>query len=111
MKNGARPIAGSALTTPPPVSSSVSRSSEIVICGLLRPADALRSVGEIVHVDHGGLDTCRREVIQPMIEQRLAGDRHQRLRHPFRQRPHPLAAACGEHHGGAGRVRHEFFLF
>ena len=50
---------GSALTTPPPVSSNFSRSSEITICGLVRPCEmAFDHVGKVVHVDHRALDAA-----------------------------------------------------
>ena len=45
------------------------------------------------------LGTGGGQPVQHVVEQRLAGDRHQRLWHLFGQRPHPLAEACGEHHG------------
>ena len=105
--NGSLPIAPSALTTPPPVSSSFSRSSEITICGAGAALEmAFDQVGEIMHVDHRALDARRREPVEHMIDQRLARHRHERLRHAVGQRPHPLAEACGEHHGGAGSGRH-----
>ena len=89
-KNGSLPSCGSALTTPPPVSSSLPRSSEITICGALRAREVpLDLVGEIMHVDHRALDAGCGQPVEHMIDQRLAGDRHQRLRHACRS-----AAAC-----------------
>ena len=106
-KNGSLPIAPSALTTPPPVSSSLSRSSEITICGRGPALEmAFDLVGEIMHVDDRALDARRREPVEHMIDQRLAGDRNERLRHVVGQRPHPLAEAGGKHHGGAGSGWH-----
>ncbi len=55
-----------------------------------------------MHVDHGALDPGGRQPVEHVIDQRLAGDRNERLRHPVGQRPHPLAETGGKHHGGAG---------
>ena len=43
---------------------------------------AFDQIGEVVHVDHGALDSGRGETIQHMIDQRFAGDRNERFRHP-----------------------------
>ena len=51
---------------------------------LRRPAAgemALDLVGEMMDVDHGGLDAGRRQPVEHVIDQRLAADRDQRLRH------------------------------
>ena len=46
-----------------------------------------------------------RKPIQHMVEQRLAVDRHQRLRHLLGERLHAFAEACGENHRGCGNDR------
>ena len=103
-KNGAPPRCGSALTTPPPVSSSNPRSSEIAMCGALRACEMpLDLLGEVMHVDHRALDAGLGQPVEHMIDQRLAGDLDQRLRHRVGERPHARAEAGGQHHGGLRR--------
>src|SRR6478752_7350329 len=75
-KNGLSPSSASALTTPPPVPSTWSRSSEMIT--------------------RGG------ELVQHVVEQRTAGHRHQRLRLVVRQRPHAQAEAGGKDHRSGG---------
>jgi hypothetical protein len=74
-KNGPSPRSGSALTMPPPVPSSPSRSLEMATFG--------------------------REALQHVVDQRLAADRHHRLRHAGRQRRHAGAEPGRQHHGAA----------
>ena len=61
-------------------------------------------VGEVMHVDHGALDAGLGQPVEHVVDQRLAGDLHQRLRHRVGDRPHALAEAGGEHHGAAGSM-------
>ena len=63
-------------------------------------------VGQIMHVDHGFADAGAGELVQHVIEQRLAGDAHQRLRHVVGQRAHAQAETGGEDHGFGGRNGH-----
>ena len=106
-KNGAAPSRGSALTTPPPVPSTVSRSSEMITRGRLRVRDMIDDlVGQIMHIDDGFGDAGMAELVEHMIEQRLAGHRHHRLRHMVGQRPHPHAETGGEDHGFGGGDGH-----
>ena len=80
-KNGSSPSSGSALTTPPPVPSSSSRSSEITMLRALALREmALDLVGEVMHVDDRALDARLGEAIEHVVDQRLAADRDQRLR-------------------------------
>jgi hypothetical protein len=55
-------------------------------------------VGEVVHVDHRGLDARRRQPVEHMIDQRTPGERDERLRRGQRERAHALALARGENH-------------
>src|ERR1700688_889230 len=80
-KNGSGPSKGNALTTPPPVPSTWSRSSEMITRG--RVLDDL--VGQIVHIDDGFADACVGKLVEHMIEQRASRYGHQRLRHLVRQ--------------------------
>ena len=59
-------------------------------------------VGQIMHVDDGLADAGVGELVEHMVEQRLAGDAHQRLRHLVGQRPHAQAETGGEDHGFGG---------
>ena len=63
-------------------------------------------VGQIMHVDHGFADAGAGELVQHVIEQRLAGHAHQRLRHLVGQRAHAQAETGGEDHGFGGRDGH-----
>ena len=102
-KNGASPSSGSALTTPPPVPSTWSRSSEMITRGRLRVRDVIDDlVGQIMHVDDGLADAGVGELVEHVIEQRLARHAHQRLWHPVGQRPHAQAETGGEDHGFGG---------
>ena len=68
-KNGASPSNGSALTTPPPVPSTWSRSSEMITRGRVRVGDMIDDlVGQIVHVDDRFADAGVRELVEHMIE-------------------------------------------
>ena len=84
IKNGPRPSSGSAFFAPPPVSSRTPRSSETMSSGCL----ALRAgevgfelIGQIMHIDHGGLDAGHSQPVEHMIEQSPSRERHQWLRH------------------------------
>ena len=102
-KNGASPSCGSALTTPPPVPSSTPRSSEIDdLRARARGEVALDLLGEVMHIDHRALDARLGQPVEHVIDQRLAGDLDQRLRHLVGERAHARAEAGGEHHGVAG---------
>ena len=59
--------------------------------------------GEVMHVDDGFFDARLREPIEHMVDERFAGDLHQRLRHRVGQRAHPRAESGGQHHGAARR--------
>ena len=101
-KNGASPSSGNALTTAPPVPSSRPRSSEMVIFGLLpRREVALDLLGEVMHVDHRALDAGFRQPVEHVIDQRLAADLDQWLRHFVGERAHAGAEARRQHHGVA----------
>ena len=56
-------------------------------------------IGQIMHIDDGLGDTGGSQLVQHMIEQRLAGNLHQRLRHGVGQRPHAQTKTSGEDHG------------
>ena len=73
-------------------------------CALRGVIDDL--VGQIVHVDDGLADAGIAELVEHMIEQRAAGDAHQRLRHLVGQRPHAQAETGGEDHGFGGLDGH-----
>ena len=54
-------------------------------CGRVRPARwSLDLLGEVMHIDHRALDAGVRQPVEHVIDQRLAGDLHQRLRHACR---------------------------
>ena len=99
-----RRACGSAFTTPPPVSSSSPRSSEMTIFGRVRPFRCC-SIGSAMWwtLTTASVDACIAEPVEHMIEQRLAGDLHQRLRQRVGERAHARAEARGEHHGAADR--------
>jgi hypothetical protein len=59
-------------------------------------------VRQVVHIDHGFADAGICQLVEHMIQQRFAGHRYQRLRHPLGQRTHPQAETGGENHGFAG---------
>jgi len=61
-------------------------------------------VGKVVHVDHRALDPGLRQTIEHVIDQRLAGDLHQRLGDLAIEGTHAGAEAGGQHHG-ARRLR------
>ena len=63
-------------------------------------------VGQIMHIDDGFADAGVGELVEHMIEQRLAGHAHQRLRHVVGQRAHAQAETGGEDHGFGGRNGH-----
>ena len=63
-------------------------------------------VRQIMHVDNSFDDAGAGELVQHVIEQRLAGDAHQRLRHVVGQRAHAQAETGGEDHGFGGRNGH-----
>ena len=65
------------------------------------PLDLL---GQMMDVDHRALDAGLGEPVEHVVDQRLAGDRHQRLRHAIGERAHAQAEAGGEHHGGSWAV-------
>jgi hypothetical protein len=67
---------------------------------------ALHLLGEVMNIDHRPLDAGRGEAVEHVVDQRLARDRDQRLRHFFGERMHAGAHAGGEHHGVAGCLRH-----
>src|SRR6185437_5335854 len=69
-------------------------------------------IGEMMDVDDRGLDAGGGEAVEHVVDQRLAADGHQRLRHRVGERTHARAEARGEHHGAAGnggtaRFRHQ----
>src|SRR5580693_5525392 len=98
-KNGASPSIGSALTTPPPVPSTTSRSSEMITRGRARGSVIDDLVGQIMHIDDGFADAGVAEFIEHMIEQCPARHPHQRLWHPVRQGTHAHAETGGKDHG------------
>ena len=100
-KNAPSPRSGSALFTPPPVSRSRSRSSEMTICGARRRAmcASIRSA-KMVDVDHRGSHACVGQPVERVVDQRSAADLDERLRKGGRDRAHALAETGGEHHGG-----------
>jgi hypothetical protein len=55
-----------------------------------------------MHVDHGLADAGAGELVKHVIEQRLAGDAHQRLRHVVGQWAHAQAETGGKDHGFGG---------
>ena len=63
-------------------------------------------VGQVMHVDHGLADAGAGELVQHVIEQRLAGHAHQRLRHMVGQRAHAQTETGGKDHGFGGRNGH-----
>ena len=65
-------------------------------------------LGKIMDVDDRVADAGRREMIERAVEQRHAGDRHERLGARRGQRPHPLAEPGGENHRGLRYGRREF---
>ncbi|MGY4347193.1 hypothetical protein ACVWXM_003660 [Bradyrhizobium sp. GM7.3] len=56
-------------------------------------------VRQVMHVDHRLAHAGPTELVEHMVEQRLAGHRNHRFRHLVRQRTHAQAEPCGEHHG------------
>jgi hypothetical protein len=63
-------------------------------------------VRQIMHIDHCLGDAGAGELVQHVIEQRLAGNAHQRLRHVVGQRAHAQAETGGEDHGFGGGNGH-----
>ena len=63
-------------------------------------------VGQIMHVDDGLADAGLAELVEHVVEQRLAGHAHQRLRHPVGQRAHAHAETGGKDHGFGGLDGH-----
>ncbi len=87
MKKGPGPSWGSAFLAPPPVSSSTSRSSEMIVFGA--PAGTLLHMrfdllGQVMDVDDRRLHAGRGQPIQHMVDQRPPRELHQRLRHACR---------------------------
>ncbi len=64
-------------------------------------------LGEVMDVDHGGLDPGRGQPVEHVVEQWLSADRDERLRHALSDGTHADAVAGGQNHGGArnGRAR------
>ena len=60
-------------------------------------------ISKVMDVDHCGADAGFRELVQHVVDQRLAGDRHKRLRHAVGNRPHAGAETGGKNHGVVGR--------
>jgi len=58
--------------------------------------------GQVMHIDDGFADAGGSELVEHMVEQRLAGHAHQRLRHRVGQGAHAQPEAGGEHHGFVG---------
>ena len=56
-------------------------------------------IGQVMHIDDRVADACIRELVEHVIQQRLAGHGNHGFRHPVRQRPHAQAEARGENHG------------
>ena len=65
----------------------------------LAPGDVgLELIGQIMHIDDGGLDAGHSQPVEHMIEQSPSRERHQWLRHAESERTHPLALAGCQHH-------------
>ncbi len=64
----------------------------------------LHLVGEVVDVDHGGLDADGLEAVEHVVDERPPGHLDQRLGLAVRERPHAGAEPCGEHHGRLRRL-------
>src|SRR5262249_55241418 len=63
---------------------------------------------KVMHVHHGTVDARLRDPVEHMIEERPAGESHERLRNEIGQRPHARALARGQHHCGlnlSARIR------
>ena len=103
-KNGSSPSCRSAFTTPPPVSSTRSRSSEISIFGRAAFQMLFDLVRHVVHVDDGGLDAGVGEPVEHVVDQRLAGDLDQRLRQRVGERAHARPRPGGKHHARCGGI-------
>lgn len=60
-----------------------------------------------MHIDHGVGHVGERELVEHMVEQRLAGHGNQWLRHGFGERAHAQPEAGSEHHGFGGFHGHD----
>ncbi len=60
---------------------------------------------QIMHIDDRCFDPGHGETIEHMVDQRLASDRKQWLRHAIGQRPHPRPQSRGEDHDFGGQER------
>ena len=63
-------------------------------------------VGQIMHIDDGLAHAGLRQLVEHMVQQGPARDRHQRFRHPVGQGAHANAKAGGEDHGFGGLDGH-----
>src|SRR5262249_1878176 len=64
---------------------------------------ALDLVRKVMDVHDRALDALRGEPVEHVVDQRLAADRHQRLRQLAVERAPARAEAGGEHHGALRR--------
>ncbi len=72
---GSSPSSARACLTPPPVSISRARSSEMTISMSLRSRQMLfQQIREGVHVDHRALNAGRNQTVEHVIDQRPARD-------------------------------------
>ena len=76
------------------------RSSEMTTFGFAPARDMdTDEIGEIVDVDHGGLDAGPLQPVEAVIDEGAPADVDQRLRHGGGQGPHALAESGGKDHG------------
>jgi hypothetical protein len=61
-------------------------------------------VGEVVDIDHGGLDPGGGQAVQHVVDQRLAADVDQGLGPVIGERAHAGAQARSQDHGDLGRL-------
>ncbi|MNE13660.1 hypothetical protein D3C80_1065020 [compost metagenome] len=59
----------------------------------------LHPVSEMMHVDDGAGYAGIRQRIEPVIDHRFSGHRHQRFRHRIGDRPQARAKPGGKHDG------------
>jgi hypothetical protein len=65
------------------------------------PFDLIR---EMMHIDDRGRDARLGEIVERIVDQRLARDGYERLWNFVSQRPHSRAEAGGENHGCCGKT-------
>ncbi len=66
----------------------------------------LQCIGQMMDVDHGAVDAGLRQAIEHVVDQRLAGNRHQRLWQRVGERAHAQAQSGSEHHRSVGMFGH-----